>query len=43
MSHHPLTNLEIQRYCQNEPRSNVVYSRDNLPNKIKDGALCNKS
>ena len=34
---HPLTDLEIQRYYQNEPRVNGVYSRDNLPNKIKDG------
>ena len=25
-------------YYQNEPRFNVVYSRDNLPDKIKDGA-----
>ena len=25
-------------YCQNEPRFNGVYSRDNLPIKIKDGA-----
>ena len=33
----PLTNFEIQKY-KNEPRSNGVYSRDNLPNKIKDGA-----
>ena len=24
-------------YYQNEPRFNGVYSRDNLPNKIKDG------
>ena len=41
-----LTNLEIQAYYQNEPRFNGVafnriafnrvYSRDNLPNKIKD-------
>ena len=38
MSPHPLTNLEIQRYYQNEPRFNGVYSRDNLPDKIKDGA-----
>ena len=37
MSPHPLTNLEIQRYYQNEPRFNGVYSRDNLPDKIKDG------
>ena len=34
---HPLTNLEIQKYYENEPRFNGVYSRDNLP-KIKDGA-----
>ena len=25
-------------YYQNEPRFNAVYSRDNLPYKIKDGA-----
>ena len=35
---HPLTNFEIQMYYQNEPRFNGVYSRDNLPDKIKDGA-----
>ena len=34
---HPLTNFGIQKYYQNEPRFNGVYSRDNLPNKIKDG------
>ena len=34
----PITNFEIQKYYQNEPKSNGVYSRDNLPNKIKDGA-----
>ena len=33
-----LTNFEIQKYYQNEPRFNGVYSRDNLTNKIKDGA-----
>ena len=33
----PLTNFEIQKYYQNEPIFNGVYSRDNL-NKIKDGA-----
>ena len=37
MSPHPLTNFEIQKYYQNEPRSNGVYSRDNLP-RIRDGA-----
>ena len=35
---HPLTNFEIQMYYQNEPRFNGVYSRDNLQEKIKDGA-----
>ena len=33
-SPHPLTNFEIQRYYQNEPR----FSSDNLPNTIKNGA-----
>ena len=33
-----LTNVKIEKYYQNEPRFNGVYSRDNLPNKIKDGA-----
>ena len=37
MSPHPLTNFEIQKYRQNEPKFNSVYSRNNLP-KIKDGA-----
>ena len=40
---HPLTNFEIQKYYQNEPRFNVAYSRDNLPAKIKVGGICNKS
>ena len=35
---HPLTNFEIQAYYQNEPRFNGVFSRDNLPNAIKNGA-----
>ena len=34
---HPLTNFEIQKYYQNEPRFNGVFSRNNLPKKIKDG------
>ena len=28
---HPLTNFEIQKYYQDEPRFNGVYSRGNLP------------
>ena len=35
---HPLTNIEINKYYINEPRFNGVYSRNNLPNKIKKGA-----
>ena len=38
MSPHPLTNFEIQKYYKNEPRFNNVFSRNNLPKKIKDGA-----
>ena len=38
MPPHPLTNFEIRRYYQNEPRFNGVQSRDNLPEKITDGA-----
>ena len=32
---HPLTNIEISKYYVNEPRFNGVYSRNNLPNKLK--------
>ena len=35
---YPLTNIEISEYYKNEPRFNGVYSRNNLPNKIKKGA-----
>ena len=35
---HPLTNFRIQKHYQNEPRFNGVYSRDDFPKKIKDGA-----
>ena len=35
---HPLTNIELSEYYKNEPRFNGVYSRNNLPNKIKKGA-----
>ena len=35
---HPLTNIEINEYYKNEPKFNAVYSRNNLPNKIKKGA-----
>ena len=37
MTPHPLTNFEIHAY-QSEPRFIGVYSRDNLPDKVKDGA-----
>ena len=35
---HPLTNFEKQKYYKNEPRLNAVFSRNNLPKKVKDGA-----
>ena len=35
---HPLTNFEIQKYYQNEPRFNGVFSRDNLGSTIKNDA-----
>ena len=34
---HPLTNFEIQKY-KNESRFKGVFSRNNLPKKINDGA-----
>ena len=38
MPPHPLKNFGIIKYYENQSRFNGVYSRDNLPNKIKDGA-----
>ena len=38
MPPHPSIDFEIQRYYQNEPRLNVVFSGNNLSKKIKDGA-----
>ena len=35
---HPLINIERNKYYINEPRFNDVYSRNNLPDKIKKGA-----
>ena len=35
---HPLTNFEIEKYYENEPRFNGAYSRDNLLKTIKNGA-----
>ena len=37
MPAHPFTNFEIQKY-QSEPRFTGVFSRNNLPKKIKVGA-----
>ena len=47
MPPHPLTNFEIQKYYQKEPRFNDIYSRDNLPersstDKIKGGVYVGK-
>ena len=30
-------NFETQKYCENEPRFNGVFSKNNLSKKIKDG------
>ena len=38
MDPHSLINVEIQRYYQNEPQFNGVYSGDNLILKKKNGA-----
>ena len=36
MPPHYLTNFEVQKYYENEPKFNGVYSRNNL-SKIKNG------
>ena len=38
MPPHPVTCFELENCYQNEPSFNGFYSRNNLPNKIKDGA-----
>ena len=38
MPRHPLRNFEIQEYYKKTQRFNGVFSRNNLPKKIKDGA-----
>ena len=38
MPPHSLTNFEIQKYYKNQSKFNSVYSRDNLSDRIKDGA-----
>ena len=38
MPPHPLSNFETQKYYQNTPRFNGVFTRNNLAKKIKDGA-----
>ena len=42
MTPHPLTNFEIQKYCENERRFNGVFSRDNMPKKNKGWGIRNK-
>ena len=37
MMSRPLSNFEMQKYYQNEPEFNGVYSRNNLP-QVNDGA-----
>ena len=33
MLHHPFKSFEIQKYDQNEPKFNGVYSRNNFPKR----------
>ena len=35
---HPWTNFEIEKYYQNKPRFDSFYSRDTIPDTIKDEA-----
>ena len=42
MPPHPLTNFDIQKYYENEPRFNGVYSRYNLPRRNKGWGIRNK-
>ena len=42
MLHHPLTNFKMQKYYQNEPRFNGVYSGNRL-SKNKGWGLHKKS
>ena len=41
MPPYPLTNFEMQRYYQNKPSFNGVFSRNELPKTIKDGGIFN--
>ena len=38
MKPHSLTNFEIQKYHENKLKLNGVFSTENLPKKVKDGA-----
>ena len=41
MPSHPLTNFEVQKYYQNEPKFNGVYSRINLPKTTNGTCVIN--
>ena len=38
MPPHPLKKIETQKYYQDEPRFNGIFSRNDLPKKAEDGA-----
>ena len=42
MPPHPLTNFDMQKYYENEPRFNGVYSRYNLSKRNKGWGIRNK-
>ena len=41
MPPHRLTNFETQKYCQNEPKFNGIYSRKNLSKKNNGASIIN--
>ena len=41
MSPYPLTNFEIQKYYQNRPKFNGVYSRNNLSKMMHGSYIIN--
>ena len=41
MPPHPFTNFEIQKYHQNEPKFNGVYSRNNLSKRKDEASMTN--
>ena len=43
MPPHPLTNFEIHKYYENEPRFNGLFSRNNIHKKNKGWSIRHKT